>query len=280
AIVAVHRNGERLTNKIGNIRLEPGDTLLLQTRGDFVSQYRDSRDFYLVSLVSGSLGRRHDRALLAGGLFALLIAWLVAIAVAATADWTPPGWTGQLLGRDAQPVVAVAIVLAMIAARCLTTAQARTAIDLQVLITIAAAIGLGASLSESGAADWIAGGLVGGIDGLGLPDAVRPVVLLVVIYATCMVLTELITNIAVASLMIPLSIGVAAAAGLSPRPFVMAVAVSASLSFATPIGYQTNLMVMGPGGYQPRDYFKVGAPLAVLTAATACLLIPSIWPFT
>lgn len=278
AIVAVHRNGERLTNKIGAIRLEPGDTLLLQTQTDFVSQHRNSRDFYLVSPVGDYSARRHDRALLAGGLFALLIGWLIAIAVANGMGFEPGAFFGNLLHKGAQPVAAVAIVLAMIGTRCLTASQARGAIDLQVLITIAAAIGLGSALSESGAARWIAHQLVGGVSAAGLSAALLPFALLVVVYVTAMVLTECITNIAVASLMIPLAISVAIAAGLNPRPFIMSVAIAASLSFATPIGYQTNLMVMGPGGYHPRDYLKVGLPLAVLTAMTSLTLIPWIWP--
>lgn len=279
AIVAVHRNGERLTNKIGNIRLEPGDTLLLQTRGDFLNQHRNNRDFYLVSSIGGSSARRHDRAPIAAGLFVLLIGWLIAIATVSNLAWAPPGWTGALLASDVKATAAIAVVLAMIATRCLSTSQARAALDLQVLITIAAAIGLGKALSVSGAADWMAQGLVGGVERLPLPEAWVPFALLVVVYGVSMGLTELITNVAVASMMIPLAISVAAAGDISPRPFIMAVALSASLSFATPIGYQTNLMVMGPGGYHPRDYLRVGGPLTLLIAATALLLIPLGWPF-
>ncbi|MEM6330391.1 MAG: SLC13 family permease [Planctomycetota bacterium] len=279
AIVAVHRNGERLTNKIGNIRLEPGDTLLLQTRGDFVHQQRNSRDFYLVSPVGAYSARRHDRALLAGGLFALLIGWLVAIAVTTGQGWRPPGVLGSLLASDAKPLAAVAIVLAMVGARCLTASQARAAVDLQVLITIAAAIGLGSALSTSGAARFIAEQLVQAVTAVGLPEAALPFALLAIVYVVSMVFTEAITNIAVAVLMIPLAIGVAASAGLSPRPFIMGVAIAASLSFVTPIGYQTNLMVMGPGGYHPRDFARVGLPLAAITAVTALVMIPLVFPF-
>ncbi|MEM6798893.1 MAG: SLC13 family permease [Planctomycetota bacterium] len=279
AIVAVHRNGERLTNKIGSIRLEPGDTLLLQTRGDFIRQHRNSRDFYLVSEVGGDAARRHDRALIAGGLFALLIGWLVATAVATGMGWEAGGLLGNVFAKGAQPIAAIAIVLAMIATRCLSTSQARAAVDLQVLITIAAAIGLGTALSSSGAAEWIAEKLVSGVTVIGLPPAMLPYALLAIVYVVAMFFTEAITNIAVAVLMIPLAIGVALAAGLNPRPFIMAVAISASLSFITPIGYQTNLMVMGPGGYHPRDFARVGLPLAALTATTSLLLIPQVWPF-
>lgn len=275
AIVAVHRGGERLGTKIGDIRLEAGDTLLLQTRSGFVETQRNSRDFYLVSAVGGSSARRHDRALLAGGLFLLLIGWLVAAAVASNHMTEAPAWLTPAI----QPIAAMAIVMAMVGTRCLTVSQARSAIDLQVLITIAAAIGLGKALSESGAASWIAEGIVGATQSASLPDAALPWVLLAVVYLLSMVLTEAITNAAVATMMIPLSIGIAAQADLSPRPFIMAVAIAASLSFATPIGYQTNLMVMGPGGYHPRDFLRVGGPLALLIAVSAIAMIGLSWPF-
>ena len=271
AIVAVHRNGERLTNKIGDIRLEPGDTLLLQTRSSFVEAHRNNREFYLVSQVGGASARRHDRALVAGGLFLALIAWLVATALGLGGDVA-------FLSRDAQPIAAVGVVMAMVLTRCLTLSQARAAIDLQVLITIAAAIGLGKALSESGAAAWFAELAVNASAVAPLPESWVPWLLLAAVYLLSMVMTEMITNAAVATIMIPLSISVAAAAGLSPRPFIMAVAIAASLSFATPIGYQTNLMVMGPGGYQPRDFLRVGGPLALLIAVVAIGLIGLIWP--
>ncbi|MCA9239790.1 MAG: SLC13 family permease [Planctomycetales bacterium] len=274
AIVAVHRNGERLTNKIGTIRLEAGDTLLLQTRSDFVTQHRNNRDFYLVSGIDGSSARRHDRALIAGALFVLLIAWLVLIAVGGGAAQLRGLPLGNLLANKPSAIAGIAVVLAMIATRCLPSSLARASIDLQVLMTIAAAIGLGKGLSESGAADYIATSLVGFCQSASLP----PIALLIVVYLVSMVLTEMITNVAVASMMIPLAISVATAGELNPRPFIMAVAIAASLSFATPIGYQTNLMVMGPGGYHSRDYFRVGGPLTVLCAVTALGLIPLIWP--
>ncbi|TWT74620.1 Sodium-dependent dicarboxylate transporter SdcS [Posidoniimonas polymericola] len=278
AIVAVHRNGERLTNKIGNIRLEPGDTLLLQTRDDFVEQHRNNRDFYLVSQIGGSSARRHDRAMIAVGLFLLLIGWLMASSLLGSVTHLGPVPTGTLLASDAKPIAAIAVVLAMIVTRCLSGSQARAAIDLQVLITIAAAIGLGQGLEKSGAASWIAHGLVGWTQAAPLPPGSAPLALLVVVYVVSMLMTEAITNVAVATIMIPLAISVAVAGDLNPRPFIMAVAIAASLSFATPIGYQTNLMVMGPGGYHPRDYLRVGGPLTLLCAVVALTLIPLIWP--
>lgn len=279
AVVAVHRNGERLTNKVGNIRLEPGDTLLLQTRNEFVDAHRHNRDFYLVSRVGGSFARRHDRAVLAGLLFAGLILWLTVVGL--FGNQMPslgPLSLGNLFANRPHAIAAIAVVLLMAATRCMTFADARTAVDLQVLITIAAAIGLGNALHASGAADWLAHHLVIAIGSMGLSPQWQPIVLLTVVYVMAMLFTESITNVAVAAIMIPVAIGVAIAGGYNPRPFIMAVTLAASLSFITPIGYQTNLMVMGPGGYQPKDFAKVGLPLALIVTTTAIFLIPRVWP--
>jgi di/tricarboxylate transporter len=102
--------------------------------------------------------------------------------------------------------------------------------------------------------------------------------LLIVVYLLTMMMTEMITNVAVAAMLLPLAIAVAMTGGHNPRPFIMAISLAASLSFLTPVGYQTNLMVLGPGGYKARDYLRAGLPLAFLAATTALLLIPRIWP--
>jgi len=273
AIVAVHRGGERLGRKIGDIRLQAGDTLLLQARSGFVETHRNSRDFFLVSEVGGSSARRHDRALTAIALFAAALAWMIGASLLGRDD--APAW----LASATQPVVGMALVGAMIATRCLTTSQARAAIDLQVLITVAAAIGLGKALSESGAARWIADGVVAAAQSADLGEAALPWLLLATVYVLSMVLTEVITNAAVATIMIPIAVSIAVGAGLSPRPFLFAVAIAASLSFATPIGYQTNLMVYGAGGYRFTDYVRFGLPLNFLTMAVVVSLAPVIWPF-
>ncbi len=271
AIVAVHRNGARLTNKIGDIRLEPGDTLLLQTRSEFIATHRHNRDFYLVSGVGDSSARRHDRALYASGLFLLMILWL------ATCNWmrsleAPAGVTSTA-------VAALVMVTMMIVFRCVTVAQARAATDMQVIVTIACAVGLGLALQKSGAAETIAQLLVAGVERVVQSPRLAPLALLAVIYLLAMFFTEMITNVAVAAMLIPIAVGVAAAGGYSPRPFIMAVTIAASLSFMTPVGYQTNLMVMGPGGYQPRDYLRIGMPLAFLIFLTAMIALPLRWGF-
>ena len=266
AVVAVHRNGVRLTNKVGNIRLEPGDTLLLQTRSEFVSIYRNSRDFYLVSSVDGHQPRRHDRALWSGGILVALIVWLV------SASWIKAAF--PVLEGIASPAIAALVAAAlMVALRCLPIAEARAALDMQLIITIGGALAIGKALDHSGAADSIAQQIV-------LAVGNHPYLLLIAIYVMAMFFTEMITNVAVAAMLLPIAIAVAHEGGLNPRPFIMAVAIAASLSFLTPIGYQTNLMVMGPGGYRPSDYLRVGFPLALVVAVTALSLIPWLWPLT
>ncbi|MEN6496808.1 MAG: SLC13 family permease [Thermoguttaceae bacterium] len=265
AVVAVHRNGERVPSKVGDIVLEPGDTLLLQTRTGFADRYRHSRDFCLVAGVEGSQPRRRERAWLALGLLGLLILWL------SLEGWVPEG--GAWAGLASPAVAAMVVAGVMIAARCLPMSEARAAVDLQVLMTIVAALGLGRALTESGAAHSLAELLLAGI------GTHSPYQLLIVLYLLALVFTEMITNSAVVAMLFPLAVATAATAGYSPRPFVMAITLAASLSFLTPIGYQTNLMVMGPGRYQPRDFFRIGWPLTLLTAIVAVILIPWVWPF-
>lgn len=262
AVIAVHRSGERLDSKIGNIVLEPGDTLLLQTRSEFVSTYRNSRDFYLVSDVEGAEPRRHDRLKLASLIFVGMIIWLV---VASLPSYRTYNWA-------APEVAAFTGVALLILTSCMRVSEARNAVDLQLLITIACALGLGTALDKSGAANNIANAI---IDSVGH----NPYVLLIVIYLLTTVMTEMITNNAVAALMFPIAFTLADEAGFSPRPFIIAIALAASLSFVTPIGYQTNLMVMGPGGYRTSDYLKCGLPLAILVAVTAVATIPFVWSF-
>ncbi|MFP6657778.1 MAG: SLC13 family permease [Pirellulales bacterium] len=263
AVVAVHRNGARVTNKIGNIRLEPGDTLLLQTQSEFINSFRHSRDFYLISGVDEARPRRHDKVWIAFALVATLVVLLLVGTFLSQEGILPQGMTA---------IIAVMVAGLMVAARCLTAAQARRSLELQVLITIGAALGLGRAVSDSGAADSIAQLIIDTI-------ASNPYVLLAAIYVMTLVMTEMITNTAVVALMFPLAVKVATITSYSPRPFVMAIALAASSSFITPFGYQTNLMVMGPGGYRPQDYLKTGLPLTALVMATALLVIPECWPF-
>jgi di/tricarboxylate transporter len=264
-VVAVHRNGKRMKRKIGDIVLEAGDTLLLQTRSGFTDRYRHSRDFYLVADVAGSEKRQTHLAWLSVTLLFVLIGWLMAT------SWLDP--SGPWAGFSSPAIAGIAIAGLMVLGRCLPLSEARASVDMHVLVTIAAALGFGRALMESGASESLAHGFVG-IVGSG-----NPYILLVLLYILTVAFTETLSNVAVAIMLFHFSVGLAAAGGFSPRPFVMAIALAASLSFLSPIGYQTNLMVMGPGGYQPRDYLRVGWPLALLMGVVALILIPIVWPF-
>jgi di/tricarboxylate transporter len=207
----------------------------------------------LVSSVEESRPVRHDRAPLALVLLGLLIALMVSGVVEIV-------------------VAAFTVAALMIATRCISSSDALESVDWQTLIGIAAAFGLGKALEKSGAASVVAQLVVGGTDWLG------PIGALAAIYLVTMVFTELISNNAAAALMFPLGVAVASQLGVSPRPFAIAVMFAATLAFATPIGYQTNMMVYGPGGYRFTDFTRVGLPLNILLWILAVLLIPVFWP--
>jgi di/tricarboxylate transporter len=245
AVVAIHRAGERVAGKLGEIRLEPGDTLLLLAGSDFRSRWRERRDFLLVARLGGPPPSATRKAPIVGA---------AAIAVI------------TLAALDVMSIFELALLAAaaMVLTRVLSVNEARDAIDLDVIILIAAAFGVGAAIETTGLAQTVADGMVSGLAPVGTLGIVLGVVLVTLI------LTELITNNAAAVVVFPIAIAVAAAAGLDPRAIAIAIAVTASASFLTPIGYQTNTMVLGPGGYKFTDYPRVGFPLtvAVVTVIT------------
>ncbi len=252
-IIAVARNGERVKRKVGDIVLRPGDTLLLEAKASFVEQQRNSRDFFLVSGVANSTPPRYDRALVAVTILAAMILTVI---------------VGLL------PILEAAMLAAglMIITRCCTGAVARRSVDWRVLITIAAAFGIGEALEVTGAAQSLANSLVGFAGS-------EPLAVLAVLYAVTALFSSLITNNAAAVLVFPIALSLATDLDVNLMPFAIGIIMAASASFATPISYQTNLMVYGPGGYRFSDYLKIGLPLNLLTAIIALLIIPRIWSF-
>ena len=261
AVVAVHRDGERITTKIGEIRLRSGDTLLLQTNIDFEANWRNSPDFYLVSSVADSAPPTHEKLPIATIIFVGMLVWLII-----------GSWFGSGQSWTSPAIIVLVAVTGFLLTRCMCMSDARRAIDIQLLVTIACALGLGLALQHSGAAKMVAEAVVSQV-------GQNPLMLLIVVYVLTTLLTEMITNTAVAALMFPIALNVALSAECSPRPFIMAISLAASLAFITPIGYQTNLMVMGPGGYRPSDFLRLGLPLSFLVGTTAIILIPLIWSF-
>ncbi|MBB3210335.1 di/tricarboxylate transporter [Rhodopirellula rubra] len=253
-VLAVHRFGKRIDEKLGDITLQPGDTLLMQTRPDFVQAHRHDPAFNLVSMVDQWRPLRRDRAWIA------VVVFVVLMTLMAT-NWIP---------------ISVATALAavsMIAFRCLSPDGARQSIEWQLLVTIAASFGVGAALQNSGAASAVANTIVENTESLG------PLAALAILYCFASLLTEVITNNAAAVLLFPICLELAKLYDVDSRPFLIALTLAASASFMTPIGYQTNMMVYGPGGYRFTDFLRIGAPLNILLGIVAVTIIPQLWPF-
>lgn len=252
-VMAIHRAGQRIDAKLGEVPLRVGDTLLILSDPGFRSRWGDRSDFLVVSQQGSAPNVNGPKAVLVGAVAA-------GIVLLASTGMVPV-LHASLLG---------AIVL--LGARILTPSEARSAVDLDVIILIAAAFGVAHAISDSGLAGVVASGLVDGLEFLGTRGILTGVIL------ATLLLTGVITNNAAALLMFPVAVAAAQQAGLDPRGFAVAVAVSASVDFLTPIGYQTNTMVYGPGGYRFGDYSRLGAPLTVMVVITLVTLVPIVWP--
>ncbi|HSK18856.1 MAG TPA: SLC13 family permease [Longimicrobiales bacterium] len=254
AVVAIHRAGARVNEKLGAVTLREGDTLLLLSDRGFANRWRDGNEFLLVSHLGGSPPVSTRKAITVG----VITAAIVGVA-----------------GAGLLPMVHTALLgaLLIVALRVLTPAEARAALDLDVLVVIAASFGIGAAIEQSGLAAVLADVLVGGLATWG------PLVLLTAVVLATVTLTELITNNAAAVLIYPIAIAIALDSGLDPRPFAIAITVAASASFLTPIGYQTNTMVYGLGGYRFTDYARLGLPLTVAVVTAVIFFVPMFWPF-
>lgn len=256
AVLAVARSGERINAKIGDIVLQSGDTLLLEAHQSFETRNRNSSDFFLVSSVQNSAPMRHEKAWIA-----VLI--LLAMIIVNLAEWFDILTAATIAGG------------LMIVTKCCTAREARESLDVEVLISIGASFGIGKALETSGAAQWLASNLIDASQLFGG----GPWAVLAAVYFATMILTELITNNAAAVLVFPIAVAVADKLGVSSMPFIMSIMVGASAGYATPTGYQCNLMVMGPGGYRFSDYLRIGIPLDLLYMLVTVSLAPLIWPF-
>lgn len=254
AVIAVHRNGERVQGKLGQIVLNAGDTLVFQASSNFAERHRNSADFYLVSEIPESQTPRHEKAWLAIGIF------VVMVLLAAT----------KILPISIGAFVAGGI---LIATRCITGTMARTSVQMHVLVVIAAGLGIAGAIKKTGAATAIANVLVSQSEIYG------PVAVLATIYIVTMLMSELLHHNASAALMFPVAIAAADQLGVDPRSFVIAVALGAQSAFASPVAYQTHLLVYGPGGYKFTDFVRVGIPLNLICATIAITVIPRVWPF-
>ncbi|GAB3064594.1 SLC13 family permease [Virgibacillus ainsalahensis] len=253
-VIAVHRKNERIKSKIGDIIFKPGDTLLLLAGRDFVEKYQQSNDFYVLTSLDTpeSLKRNPVK-----GWFTIVIFLTMILLV-----------TFGVFSMF--KAMATAVVLLLVT-KVITAEEAKGYIHFHILLLIASSFGVGIAMTKTGLAQWIANGLLVIGEPLGL------FMILTLIYLLTNIFTELITNSAAAVLMIPIGLEMAGDLQLDPMGFAVTIAIASSASFITPIGYQTNLIVYGPGGYKFSDYIKIGTPLSLIVMAITVTIVYYWW---
>ncbi|MEO1583907.1 MAG: SLC13 family permease [Planctomycetota bacterium] len=265
-VIAVARNGEQIRRKIGDIVVRSGDVLLLEAPRQFITEHRNAKDYYLVSEVSESAAPRHNRAVIS---IAILLGMVLIATIQPTLPISTISGAPLKLGMLHAAVIAAGL---MLLTRCCSGWQARKSVDWVVLVTIAGSLALGKAMDNSGAADAI-GSVITTLSGS------NPWIAIVLVYVATTLLTELVTNNAAAVLMFFVAESAAETLGVSFTPFVFTIMMAASASFSSPLGYQTNLMVMGPGGYRFTDYVRVGLPLNALSCTLTSIIAPLAFGF-
>jgi len=252
SVLAVRQHGTLRHSEFENITLMPGDTLLIDVPNDQIEHLTEQRVFLVVSR-AGIPRFNWPKA-------AKALAIVVSVVVVAA--------TGLL------PIVAAAATgaLAMVLSRCISTDEAYGAIEWNVLFLLAGMLSLGAAMEKTGASTMLAEGMVNAVGGFG------PIALLAAFFGATMLLTEVMSNNATVALLLPIAITTAHSIDANPRTFMFAVVFAASSSFMTPVGYQTNTMIYGPGQYRFVDFVRVGAPLNLIFWILGVLLIPWFWP--
>ncbi len=252
-VLAVSRSGERLKEKIGDISLKTGDTLLLEAHKGFLRRYRNSNDYYLISPIEGATPANYEKS----GITLLILLAMVILA-----------GTGILSMLKAAFLAAGAMILV----RAIRYNVSIESIDWRVLLAIASSLGIGHALSSTGVAEYLATSIMS----VAKSD---PILALIVTYLITWILTELITNNAAAVLIFPIALSIAQSIGVDFIPFAIVIIMGASASFSTPLGYQTNLMIYGPGGYRYSDYIRIGLPLNFIVGLITVSLVPQLWSF-
>jgi len=258
-VLAVHRAGKSVREKIEDLPLQMGDILLMMGTPQAINTLRQGDDIILFDrppLPSFSLHKR----------IPLVLATIAAVVLAETFKIMPIE-IGAIVGS-----------VFMCLTGCLKPKEAYDSIEWNLLFVIFGMLALGTAMQHTGAADWLAHNVVAGVDHF-VTGPQKPLAMLACIYLVTMVLTEILSNNAVAALMVPIALGIAAEAGLDPRPFIIALTFAASAAFSTPIGYQTNTYVYGIGGYRFKDFVRIGVPLNLLCFAVAMYVIPKVWAF-
>lgn len=258
-VLAVHRKGRNVRERLETLPLEAGDIVLMMGTDQAIDALRQSEDLVLFDRARVPAVSQHKK-------MPIVIAVIAAVVVTASFDWVPIE-IGALVG-----------CLVVCFTGCLKPNEAYASIEWNILFLIYGMLAAGLALEQTGAALWLAGHVVDGVQAIVPPDH-KAIFVLAALYLVTTVLTELLSNNAVAALMVPIAIGIATQLGVNMQPFVIVVMFAASAAFATPIGYQTNTYVYGVGGYRFTDFLKIGIPLNILCFVTAIVVVPRIWPF-
>ncbi|MDH5525766.1 MAG: SLC13 family permease [Nitrospirota bacterium] len=250
--LGIYRHGEMLHDKLGRIPVKAGDVLLVQGQRESLRHLRDERHFLVLEEVELE-GMRTDRA------------WRAMLVMGAAVGCATFGLLHIAL---AGTIAAIAMVLL----RCLTMEEAYRSIDWKSVFLIAGMLPLAIAMEHSGAAQWLAGGMLSTLAPMG------PLVVMGGFFIATTLLTQVMSNAAAAVLVVPIALEAASGMGLSPYPFAMAIAISASTSFITPVAHPANILVYGPGNYRFLDYMRVGGPLLILIFFLTLVLVPMVWP--
>ena len=251
-VLAVHRRNQNIGRQLDDLIVRVGDTLLLEGTVEDIQRLAADMDLVDVNRPRVMAFRRAKAPIALAALALIVI----------------------LSALDLAPILPLALlaVAVILVTQCVDSDEAFSFVDGRLLAMIFAMLAVGEGLDQSGAVEMIVSGVAPLLEGLG------PFAMILAVYFLGLVLTEFLSNNAVAVIYTPIAIELAEKLGHDPRPFVVAVMFSATLAFATPVGYQTNMMVYGPGGYRFSDFTKVGLPLNIITMLVVCALIPLIWP--
>ena len=254
AVVGLHRDGERLSGKLGNIALRAGDSLMLAVGADFQKRSNLSRNFLIVdnSVASHSLST--------------IKSIITAVGMTAAVGCSIAGWVPLSTGL-------MFLLLLMLSLKLFSAAELRRRFPFEMWLIVSSALAISQAVLNSGLMETAMLGLSP------LLAELSPTMMLVLIYAVTLAMTELMTNNAAAALMFPIGYSVAVTTGLEPMAFVMAVALGGSASFLTPYGYATNLMVQNLGGYSRQDYIRFGWLVSLAYSSVVLLLLPRVFPF-
>ncbi len=256
-ILAIRREGSIIRNKIAHVLIQSYDTLLIYGGKKQLEKLANSSGFILLGEVQEKLVK-------------VRFWWISILSIIATITLATAGVLPIIKG-------ALLSVVVLLAFRVITPNEAYQSIHWQVIVLIAALIPLGTVIESTGTASFIGESISQFVRSYS--DNLQPHILLALTYLITMILTEVSSNTATAIIMTPVVLSISASMGLDARPLIFGVCFAASASFSTPVGYQTNLMVYGPGGYRFSDFIKVGLPLSITLWLTAIIIIPMIWPF-